>query len=199
MIVTRAKLSEQIQIIYSQFIGKDKFDDNLDKRIIDANLDQAIAKFVKIQTFENFKAGNMEIPSVAMIDYTLTATASKITLPLFPINLPYDMGVWSVKLAGVGLIPVPNVQLSVISGTATEFLEGQLGYSVSANSLKLIGATTGIFDVTLLTTDFSLISDSELLPVSPELQLDIINEVLNVISNGAFSQKELNYNANKND
>ena len=199
MIVSKGKLKEQIQLLYSQFIGKDKFDDNIDKRLIDVNVDQAIAKYIKVQTIENFKAGFKEIPSVNMLEYTLTSSNNQITLPIFPISLPLDMGVWSVSQSGVNFIPVSNVHQNVMKGTATENLEGQTGYYLVGDKIKFTKTVSGTFTVTLLTVDFDLFEDGDLLPLSPELQLDIINEVLGIISNGAFSQKELNYNnANEN-
>lgn len=199
MIVSRGKLKEQIQLLYSQFIGKDKFDDNIDKRLVDVNVDQAIAKYIRLQTVENFKAGTKEIPSVNMLEYTLSVSNNQVTLPIFPISLPLDMGVWSVSQDGEDFIPVSNVTKSVMKGTATENLEGQIGYHVVGDKIKFLKPVTGSVIVTLLTVDFDLFEDSDLLPLSPELQLDIINEVLGVISNGSFSQKELNYkDANEN-
>jgi hypothetical protein len=42
-----------------------------------------------------------------------------------------------------------------------------------------------------LASDFSQLSDTDLLPVSPDMETTIINEVLTVISNGKVSQAEL--------
>ena len=41
-------------------------------------------------------------------------------------------------------------------------------------------------------SDLSQLSDSDLLPVSPEIESSVIEEVLSQISNGRISQVELN-------
>jgi hypothetical protein len=43
-----------------------------------------------------------------------------------------------------------------------------------------------------LVSDFSTLSDTDLLPIAPEMELDVIGDVLNVLSQGRVNQAELN-------
>lgn len=193
MIASRRKLNEQIQLHYSQFLKKNGFNDNIDTRLINEVLDQSISGRVKMQTVEHFNAGFKELPSVNLIEYTnLPVSANSVTLPVNPIDLPLDMGVWSVFNATEDFIPISNTHKSTMKGTVAAFLENQNGYYKIGRKLNFIKLQTEAVSVILLSNDFSLLGEEDLIPLSPELQIEIINEVLSLISNGRFSQTELN-------
>ena len=194
MITTRNKINEEVQLLYSQFLKKNGFNDNIDTRLIDILVNQSINKFIKVQVLSNFKAGNIEIPSVNIIEYTLTVSSNSVEMPAYPINLPYDMGVWTVALTSAPLdyfIPVPNIFQQTFAGTYTEYLENKTGYYVKGNKIKFTKTVTGQVYATLLVSDYSGIALTDPLPVSPELQSDIINDVLNTLKETRFSSQEL--------
>lgn len=202
MITTRNKINEEIQLMYSLFLKKNGFNDNIDVRLIDILVNQSINKFIKIQVLSNFKAGDIEIPSVNMIEYTLTPSANKVTLPVYPVTLKHDMGVWTVALSSTPLgyfIPVPNIYQQTFGGTATAYLEGQTGWYLKGNTINFTTNVTTSVVVTLLVSDYATTGLTDPLPLSPELHSDIIADVMESLSNTRFTTQELqNKDSNAN-
>ena len=194
MITTRKKISEEIQLLYSQFLEKNGFNDNIDTRLIDILVNQSINKYIKIQVINNFNAGEIEIPSVNMLEYTLTVTSNKCTLPVWPVTLKYDMGVWTVASTAapyVYFIPVPNIFQQTYSGTVAEYLENQTGYYVKGDKINFTKSVTGSVIVTLLVSDYATTGETDSLPLSPELHSEIINDVLANLEKSRFASQEL--------
>lgn len=201
MATTRRKIREQIQLKYSQYLSKNGFDDNIDVRVIDVDVEQSINKFLKVQTLQNFKNGNIEIPTCNIIEYTLTPASSIVTLPVYPMQLPLEMGVWKVALASaptVGFIPINSTMSNVYGGTNAAYLEGQTGYTVTGNKIKFTTSVTTSVIVSLLVADFATTGLEDLLPISPEIEADVVTDVLDRISQGRISQPELNIKRNEN-
>jgi len=199
MATTRRKLREEIQLQYSHFLDKNGFDDVLDVRIIDILMEQSINKLLKVQVMQGQMKGNVDIPTCNIIEYTLTPASNIVTLTVMPMQLPMDMGVWKVYLAStpdVLFIPVNSTMSSVYGGTNAAYLEGLTGYTVKANKIKFTSTVTGSVVVELLVADFATTGVDDLLPVSPEIEADVITDVLNRIQETRFSQTEL-ANANK--
>jgi hypothetical protein len=193
MATNRRKIREQIQILYGQFLDKNGFNDNIDVRVIDLHVEQWINKLLKIQVLQNIKNGSIEIPSCSIATYTLTPVSNKVTLPVFPIDLPLGIGVWNVILSdGKYAIPIPKGYMSLLGDTVASNLEGQTGYVVTKNVVEFKKAVTGQVTVEVLVSDFGSIGEQDLLPLSPDLELEVISGVLGIISEGKFSQLEFN-------
>lgn len=197
---TRKKIREQVQLLYNQFVDKNGFDDEIDVRLIDIMVEQSINRFLKVQVMNNIKAGNIEIPTCNIIEYTLTPASNTVTLPVFPMTLAMDMGVWKVSLVsnGVAMIPINSTMSNVYSGTNVYYLEGQTGYTVKGNKIKFTTSVTTSVAVELLVSDFSTTGETDPLPVSPDVEADVVSDVLDRISQGRFSQTELNVKQNAN-
>jgi hypothetical protein len=199
MATTRRKIREQIQLKYGQYLNKNGFNDNIDVRVIDLDVEQSINKFLKVQTLQSFKNGNIEVPTCNMIEYTLTPSANSVTLPVYPLQLPLEMGVWKVSLAnGVGFIPVNSTMANVYGGTNAAFLEDQTGYTVTGLRINFTKTVTAAVTVTLLVSDFSFTDVDDVLPISPEIEADVVADVLDRISQGRVSQPELNVKRDEN-
>ena len=110
------------------------------------------------------------------------------------------MGVRKVSLAsnGVAMIPINSSMSNVYGGTNTSFLEGQTGYTVKGNKVKFTTNVTTSVLVELLVSDFTTTGESDPLPVSADVEADVITDVLDRISQGRFSQTELNVKQNAN-
>lgn len=199
MPTTRKKIREQIQLKYNQYVDKNGFNDEIDVRIIDIDVEQSINKFLKPQVLNSFKNGQIEIPTCNIIEYTLTASDNAVQLPVYPLQLPMNMGVWRVILAnGEDAIPINTTMASVYSGSNAVYLEGQVGYTLSGLNIKFTKPTTGDIVVSLLVSDFGVTDVDDVLPISPELEADIVSDVLDRISQGRISQPELNVKQNAN-
>jgi hypothetical protein len=204
---TKNILSEQIQRIYARFIDKENLSDVIDTREINLLMNQSINKVLKLQVADSFKAGLVDVPKCNLLEYTCAVTAdagnnrSYITLPAIPLTLPMDMGIWSIAAATGAMtpyIPIPAQDVLVFQGANLSYLEGKIGYYLQGKrvyftkniTLTANGTVTSVV-VNLLVMDFSQIGDNDVLPISPEVESAIIDDVLQTISNGRVSQAEL--------
>lgn len=204
---TKAILAEQIQRLYARFLEKDNPSDVIDIREVKLLVNQAINSTLKLQVADSIKAGSYEIPRCNLLEYTCTVTAdstnnrSYITLPAVPLNLPMDMGIWSISATAAAMtpyIPIPAQDVLVFQGTNLSFLEGKVGYYAQGTkvyftkniTLSANGSITSVL-VNLLVSDFSKFTDNDMLPISPEVESVVIAAVLDQISNGRVSQAEL--------
>ena len=204
---TKNILSEQIQRIYARFIDKENLSDVIDTREINLIMNQSINKVLKLQVADSFKAGLVDVPKCNLLEYTCAVTAdagnnrSYITLPAIPLTLPMDMGIWSIAPATGAMtpyIPIPAQDVLVFQGANLSYLEGKIGYYLQGKrvyftkniTLTANGTVTSVV-VNLLVMDFSQIGDNDVLPISPEVESAIIDDVLQTISNGRVSQAEL--------
>lgn len=204
---TKNILAEQIQRLYARFIDKDNVSDVIDLREIKLLLVQSINKILKLQVSESFKAGQVDVPKCNLLEYTCAVTSdagnnrSYITLPAIPLTLPLDMGIWSIAATNAALtpyIPIPAQDIIVFQGTNVSALEQQVGYYIQGKkiyftkdiTLSANGSVTSVI-VNLLVSDFSQIGDTDLLPISPEVESLVIEDVLTAISGGKVAQVEL--------
>lgn len=205
---TKNRIAEQISRIYSRFVDKENISDILDLREVRFLVEQSMNKVLKIQTSENFKAGSYDIPKSALITKSCPVTSESpglnrayITLPVIPLNLPLDMGIWAITAPGqpfAPYIPLPAQDVIVFQGTNVSYLENQIGYYLQGKkvyftkdiTLTANGTVTSV-DVQLLVMDFREFGDDEMLPISPEVEMDVINDVMVTLSNGKVAQAEL--------
>lgn len=207
MATTKNILSEQIQRIYSRFIDKGNESDVIDLREIKLLVNQSINKVLKLQVAESFKAGMIDVPKCNIVEYTCAVTSQSgnsrafITLPVIPINLPMDMGIWSISASNAAMtpyIPIPAQDVIVFQGTNLSALEQQVGYYLQGKkvyftkdiTLTANGSITSVL-VNLLVADFSTQGDNDLLLISPEVENSIIEDVLGVLGLGKIAQAEL--------
>lgn len=209
--ITKNKLAEEVQRIYARFLDKDNPSDVIDIREVKLIVEQSINKILKIQVADSFKAGFYDVPRCNLIQYTCAVTSdsgnsrSFITLPAIPLTLPMDMGIWSISASAAALtpyIPIPAQDVlvfgTIANGANLSYLEGQIGYYVQGKKVYFTKDITTVANgsissvlVNLLVMDFSQIADNELLPISPEVETSVIEDVLTTISNGKISQAEL--------
>lgn len=205
---TKYILAEQIQRLYARFLDKDNPSDVIDIREVKLLVNQSLNKVLKLQVAESFKAGMIDVPKCNLIQYSNAAVVQDstnnrayVTLPAIPLNLPMDMGIWSVAPnsgAMTPYIPIPSQDVLVFQGVNLSYLEGKVGYYVQGKriyftkdiTLVANGSVSGV-TVNLLVSDFSQLTDNEMLPISPEVESTIIDDVLQTISNGRVSQAEL--------
>jgi hypothetical protein len=204
---TKSTISEQCQRIYARFLDKDNPSDVIDIREVMLLVSQAINKILKLEVAESFKAGLVDIPKCSLIQYTASVTAdatnnrSFITLPVIPLTLPLDMGIWSISASNAAMtpyIPIPSQDVLVFQGANLSYLEGQIGYYVQGKKVFFTkditlagnGSISSVI-INILASDFSQFADNDMLPISPEVESAVITEVLNIISGGRVSQAEM--------
>jgi hypothetical protein len=207
MATTKNILSEQIQRIYARFIDKGNESDVIDIREIKLLVNQSINKVLKLQVAESFKAGLIDVPKCNLVEYTCAVTSQSgnsrafITLPVIPINLPMDMGIWSIAASNAAMtpyIPIPAQDVIVFQGTNLSALEQQVGYYMQGKRVYFTkdittvanGSITSVI-VNLLVSDFSTQGDNDLLLISPEVENSIMEDVLGILGLGKIAQAEL--------
>ncbi len=208
---TKLRMAEQIQRLYARFLDKDNPSDVIDIREVILLLRQSINKVLKLQVSESFKAGEYDVPKCNLLEYTCAVTSQSsnnrayITLPATPISLPMDMGIWSISAANSALnpyLPIPSQDVlvfgTIANGTNLSYLEGQVGYYLQGTRVYFTKDITTVANgsitsvtVNLLVMDFSKITDNEMLPISPDVESAIIDDVLQSIGAGRVSQAEL--------
>jgi hypothetical protein len=204
---TKSTISEQVQRIYARFLDKNNPSDVIDIREVMLLVNQSINKILKLEVAESFKAGLVDVPKCSLIQYTASVTAdatnnrSFITLPVIPLTLPLDMGIWSISASNAAMtpyIPIPAQDVLVFQGANLSYLEGQVGYYIQGKKVFFTkditlagnGSISSVI-VNILASDFSQFGDNDMLPISPEVESAVITEVLNIISGGRVSQAEL--------
>jgi hypothetical protein len=204
---TKSTISEQVQRIYARFLDKNNPSDVIDIREVMLLVNQSINKILKLEVAESFKAGLVDVPKCSLIQYTASVTSdatnnrSSITLPVIPLTLPLDMGIWSISASNAAMtpyIPIPAQDVLVFQGANLSYLEGQVGYYVQGKKVFFtkditLAGNGSIISViiNILASDFSQFGDNDMLPISPEVESAVITEVLNIISGGRVSQAEL--------
>ena len=220
MATNKNKIVEQIQRNYAIYIDRDNIEgtnESLDSRELVILVEQAINKILKVQTFERFQEGYVDIPRCNLIlyeDQAVTADATNyrayVDLPAIPLSLPNDMGVWQINNTASPYspyIPISSQDFAVMrvgydssnnnqnAGINSSYLEQQTGYYIEGKRVYFTKdiKTAGVnnVDITLLVSDMSKFSGTDLLPVSPEIESQVIQEVLAQVSNGRISQQEL--------
>mgnify|MGYP003150511444 FL=1 len=220
MATTKNKIVEQIQRNYARYIDKENIqgtNESLDSRELHILVEQAINKILKVQTFERFQEGYVDIPRCNLIKYenqSVTADATNdrayVDLPAIPLSLPNDMGVWQVTSTSNPhnpYIPISSQDFQIMgvaydtdtnaqnAGVNSSYLEQQIGYYLEGKRIYFTSdiRTAGVTQVhiILLVNDMSKFAGTDLLPINPEVESDVIQEVLAQISNGRISQQEL--------
>lgn len=118
---------------------------------------------------------------------------SKATLPVKPLSLPRNMGVWSIYIPDEPdkeFIPLQMGQSSLLrSQLMINDLLGQVGYEVRGldiyftkdltqiSSITISGVRFTYINVELAILDVSKYGDYDILPVPPEMEWEIVQDV----------------------
>lgn len=126
--------------------------------------------------------------SVAVTKYN---SVSQATLPIKPLKLPRNMGIWSVWQTDkpqTEFIPIQMGQFNLLqSQPLINNLMGQVGYENFGNKLVFtkdltIPNQTVTVDMRLAIMDISQYGDWDVLPILPDHEWQIKNEVIKLYS-----------------
>lgn len=123
---------------------------------------------------------------------------SRVKLPVKPLKLPRDMGVWSVfpsDQPDKEFIPLQMGQWSLLqSQPLLNNLLGQVGretygeYVLFTKDITIPGETVTV-DMRLVIMDIALYGDYDLLPLIPEMEWQIKQEVVKLYSGESIADK----------
>lgn len=114
-------------------------------------------------------------------------------LPVFPIRLPFEIGVWGIYVEPyqIQCIPIPTAINDLINQLDEGLLENQIGYTVEGRLIKFIGsyallqnafAGTPKVTIKLLVVDPQLLNDDDPLPIPPEYEDPVVKKVLDIMN-----------------
>ena len=197
---TIAKLSEQISRIYARYIDKENPNTIVDKREIKLLVVDAIHTILGAKLAAQSAKGFVDIPEALIATYTNISVdnASSVytcTLPAQPIAASGDMGIYEVFSDELNpFIPIPKQILKVSQGTDLAVLESKVGYFRSANNKIRFTADPTVSTVTmrLIINDISKYSDTDILPLPADYNLQVIELVLKTLGLGVGAIQEFN-------
>jgi len=219
---TISKISEQVQRLISRFVDRENSKPLADKREVKLFIEQSINELLAAEFKYARSYGEIQVPNCMMITYTSQTVVQDsdnsrayVDLPAIPINLPKNMGVWSVTKTNSPLspyIPIPMDFLEVMGTTNVSYIEQQIGYYVYGKRIyfnkDITLAANGFVsevDIKLLVSDFSEFTDTELLPINADLEGRVIELTMQKMGLGRITAEQINQellngkvNANEN-
>lgn len=169
---------------------------------------QVINSLLKTEYFQvNGKLGET-IPNGSVLGlyegispYSWVTGKSKATLPIKPLKLPRNIGVFSVFFTADPsreFIPLQMGQMNLInSQPLLNNLLGQIGYEVYGNELCFTKDLPQLYpdqtlSMRLVIMDISQYSDYDILPLPPEFEWAVIKEVYGMYSTQPVPDKIVN-------
>ncbi len=190
------RLAEEILKIVSG--GDIQASTNVSINEIKVSIGQVLNQILKTEYFSvNTKSGEAIPNGYCLATYTgIDVTQygngkSKATLPIKPMRLPRNMGVYSVYPSGnpdKEFIPLQLGQTSLLqSQPLLNTLLGQVGYEVKGDTIYftknlLQGQSSYTIDMQLAIMDVSQYGDYDPLPILPEHEWQIKQEVVKLYS-----------------
>jgi len=198
--ITIAKLSEQISRIYARYIDKENPNTIVDKREIKLLVVDAIHTILGAKLAAQSAKGFVDIPEALIatyenIDVNNASSVYTCTLPAQPIAAAGDMGIYEVFSDELNpFIPIPKQIMKVMQGTDLAVLESKVGYFRSANNKIRFSADPTVSTVTmrLIINDISKYSDTDILPLPADYNLQVIELVLKTLGLGVGAIQEFN-------
>jgi hypothetical protein len=199
--ITIAKLSEQISRIYARYIDKENPNTIVDKREIKLLVVDAIHTILGSKLAAQSAKGFVDIPEALIATYENISVdnASSVytcTLPAQPIAATGDMGIYEVFGTDElnPYIPIPKQIMKVMQGTDLAVLESKIGYFRSSNDKIRFTADPTVTTVTmrLIINDISKYSDTDILPLPADYNLQVIELVLKTLGLGVGAIQEFN-------
>lgn len=201
---TKGRIVEQIQRLLE---GNSIINSRVHKNDIKLLVEQVGNQLLKADHFAvNVPEGDT-IPNNCMVfTYdnvavtTYKTTKSKATLPAIPISLPRNMGVLHVsKVEAIDepFIPIPTSLYGVIKPQALlGDLSGLIGYEIVGRDIiftkNLPGLGVNAVYIRLVGLDLSQLGDYDLLPLSADMEAQLVTQVYNILAQVPPADKQNN-------
>ena len=189
MATTRYKIVEGIQRLLA---GNPVISARVQKGDIKLLVEQVANKLLKTEHFTvNMPQGDTVPPNCMIYTYesvpvnTYKTTKSICTLPSMPINLPKNMGVFHVSKTDAidePFIPIPSGMYGIVKPQELlGDLSGLIGYEVFGSQIvftkDLPGLGVNNVFIRLVGVDLNTVDDYTILPISADMEADIVNTV----------------------
>ena len=203
---TRSAIAEQVQLQYSKAVSSEQsLKKTIDRREIFPLINQATNEILGVQFKESQKLGGVNVPSGMIATYSNNQVLTEhgrsyADLPIYPMPLERDMGVWSVVpqtgsepalVDGIPYIPIVESDWSLLSATDEGLLEGQVGYYIEGRRVFFTEAISGPVKFKMLISDVELIGDTDPYPVTPDIELMVVERVAKMLIGATRAPKNM--------
>lgn len=190
---TKYRIAEQIQRLFK---GNPVISGRVNIKEIMLLVEQVANKLLKAEHFSiNMPEGDTIPPNCMVFTYdgvpvaTYKTSLSKATLPAIPINLPKNMGVLHVSRVddiNNPFVPIQSSTYGIVKPQALlGDMSGLVGYEVVGKDLvftkNLPALGVSAVYIRLVGVDIAQVSDTELLPISADMEADIVDTVFKII------------------
>ena len=175
------------QVLFRLADGFPNVQGSVQRPDVEKSLEQKINAKYRIRQFENMQVGETIPDGMCMGTYEGVAVVSsgdrsKSTLPVMPISLPRNMGIFDIRYNDNSFIPLQVGQRSLLkTDTLLNSLLQQIGYEPKGKTIEytqditLLGWTTVTMD--LVVSDLSRLSDTDLLPIPASYEEELVAEL----------------------
>jgi hypothetical protein len=193
MATTKYKISEQIQRMIA---GNPTIASRVHMNDIKLLVEQVANQLLKADFFAVNMPDGDSIPSNCMIySYdnvpvtTYKTTKSRASLPSIPVSLPRNMGVLHVSKTDAidePFVPIPASLYGIIkTQDLLGDLSGLIGYEVFGKDIvftkNLPGLGVNNVFIRLVGVDLSQLTDYDLLPLSSDMEAQVVTQVYNML------------------
>lgn len=207
MATTIGRISEQIQRIVNG--GDPSSDNQIQLQEIKLLVGQVCNKLLKMERFSmSIPEGDYGVNATIIATYdsipvTQYKDRSRSVLPTAPISLPKNMGVWAISPTTDPdnlFIPIPSGTFGLLKKIDVEKdLFGQICFEVDGlNIVYTKDIRNAPFNVNsvmvkLLVIDPSTMGDYDILPISADMEQDVITQVIQILT--AYQPKDSSVDA----
>ena len=199
MATTKKKIAEQIFRIIQG--GDPAGASNVKLPEVMLLVEQSLNTLLKIERFTNLKEGDRYPVDLAIATYdnlavTTYKDVSKCVLPAMPIAMSRGRGVWQVsKTDSISdpFIPLQPGQWAMVKNQRLlGELSGLVGYEVFGKDVvftqNLVGQGVTAVMIKLIVSDFSQLSETDLLPIPADMEIQVIKMVLEML--GVYQKED---------
>lgn len=189
---TRSKIAEQAEREFMRSFDREDIKPKLERRQTMLLVDQVANALLALQMQPETKIGIVDVPTCMIARYEgVAVTNLEANLPAFPINLPMDMGVWSVKGSdGTAYIPVRTDFWDLMGGLDEGLLEDQVGFYVRGRKISFTSAPTATVDIELLIVDPALLGPHDPYPIPADLEIQVVERVVALLKQSPFAPEK---------
>lgn len=167
----------------------------IERREVALLVDQAANELLGTQQQAATRMGLVDVPTCMIARYRSQAatqvTPYTATLPAYPIQLPMDMGVWSVKSsAGVSYIPIKTEFWDLMGGLDEGLLEDQVGFYVRGRTIQFTRQPTATVDIELLIVDPALLGEFDPYPIPVDMEIKVVERSLALVQSRGLAQEK---------
>lgn len=196
--ITKGKITDQILRLYTG--GNPSDDKEISRDDINVLVGQVVNRLLKTEHISvNMGSGDMFPPHTLVTSYVVPTYGSMeeihanhdyAFLPVIPISLPRNMGVWEVSDLGCNeqFIPLQSGQFNLLSKQdQLQYLEGQIGYWAENDKIffslggnKFSSKYKEIM-IKLLIVDPNVLGEYDYLAIPAEMEEAVIKECLTIL------------------